>query len=168
MSQKVGDRLKHDPIKLRFTTTQPNGQPKQVLKRSLNQAVSEIIQPSYMAQQTPTILYELLDVSISELETKRSLKVIWTGLANKEEGTHSFLLPRTYTVNDLADHITKQVSLTATGSHTIRIFVISKDGKRQEEFGGSEMVGNIPDGTELYAEASLILQNGDTSLTCSI
>lgn len=150
MSQKVGDRLKHDHLKLRFTTTQPNGQPKLVLKRSLNQAVSEIIQPTYLAHQTPTILYELLDVSISELETKRSLKVVWTGMHNKEEGIFPFLLPKTSNVAELAEHLAKNVTLTGSGH--IRIFGISKDGKRQEELNQSSMIGNLQDATELFAE----------------
>ncbi|CCA77798.1 probable ubiquitin-specific processing protease 21 [Serendipita indica DSM 11827] len=152
MSQKVGDYLKHDHLKLRFTTTQSNGQPKQVLKRALNQAVSEIIQPTYLAHQTPTILYELLDVPISELETKRSLKIVWTGLHNKEEGAFPFLLPKTYTVAELADQVIKNVTLSPTGTGRIRLFGISKDGKRQEELSGGEMIGNLSDAAELYAE----------------
>ncbi|KAG8830769.1 hypothetical protein FRC17_004264 [Serendipita sp. 399] len=152
MSQKVGDRLKHDPSKLRFTTTQPNGQPKQVLKRSLNQAVAEIIQPTYLAHQTPTILYELLEVSIAELETKRSLRIVWTGLHNKEEGTYPFLLPKTHTVADLAENLMKAVSFPRDGSRRIRLFAISKDGKRQEELNSLDMIGNLPDASELYAE----------------
>ena len=152
MSQKVGEFLRHDPFKLRFTTTQATGAPKTVLKRSLNQAVSEIIAPSYLSQQPATILYELLDVSISELETKRSLKVVWTGINNKEESTYPFLLPRTSNVNDLCNELAKCVKLTPNGTNKIRVFQISKDGKRQEEYTGNEMIGNIHDNTELFAE----------------
>jgi ubiquitin carboxyl-terminal hydrolase 7 len=103
------------------------------------------------------ILYEKLDVSIVELETKRSLKVIWTGIHNKEETTHPFLLPKTSSVHDLQDHLAKLVSLTPGGTQKIRIFEISKDGKTQKEFTGSEMIGNIPDPVELYAEVCLML-----------
>lgn len=98
------------------------------------------------------ILYEKLDVSIVELETKRSLKVIWTGIHNREETVHPFLLPKTSSVHDLADHLAKLVILTPTGTGKIRIFEVSKDGKTQKEFTGSEMIGNIPDPVELYAE----------------
>jgi hypothetical protein len=31
------------------------------------------------------VYYEILDISIIELETKKSLKVVWTGRTNKEE-----------------------------------------------------------------------------------
>jgi len=152
MSAKVGDFLKRDPIKIRFTTTHPsNGAPKNVLKRQLNPSIQEIMSPSYVAPQSTIILYELLDVSIVELETKRSLKIIWTGIHNKEEASFSPLLPKTNSVNELIEHLAKQVTLTPDGSSKIRIFEISKDGKSQKEFTGSEMIGNIPD-VDLYAE----------------
>lgn len=110
--------------------------------------------PSYANPTTTVILYEKLDVSIVELETKRSLKVIWTGIHNKEEGAlpYPFLLPKTSMVHDLADHLAKQVKLSPGGTGKIRIFEISKDGKTQKEFTGSEMIGNIPEPVELYAE----------------
>ncbi|KAI0780819.1 cysteine proteinase [Trametes elegans] len=152
MSAKVGERLNWDAIKLRFTTTHSNGTPKQVLKRSLNQSIQEIMTPAYVNPQTTVILYEKLDVSIVELETKRSLKVVWTGIHNKEESTHPFLLPKTNSVHDLAVELSKLVKLTPGGTGKIRVFEVSKDGKTQKEFTGSEMIGNIPDPVELYAE----------------
>lgn len=153
MSAKVGERLNWDPIRLRFTTTHANnGTAKAVLKRSLNQSIQEIMQPNYVNPQTTVILYEKLDVSIVELETKRSLKVVWTGIHNKEESTHSFLLPKTSMVHDLAAELAKLVKLTTGGTSKIRVFEVSKDGKTQKEFTGSEMIGNIPDPVELYAE----------------
>lgn len=155
MAVKVAEYLRHDPIKLRFTTTHAsNASPKAILKRSLNQSIAEIISPSYTSPSTTVILFEKLEVSIVELETKRSLKVIWTGIHNKEESTHTFLLPKTSMVHELADHLAKQVTMStnAQGSSKIRVFEVSKDGKTQKEFTGSEMIGNIPDPVELYAE----------------
>ena len=153
MAAKVAERLNQDPIKLRFTTTQPtSGAPKAVLKRSLNQSISEIMSPQYGHPTTTLILYERLEVSIVELETKRSLKVMWTGIHNKEESTHPFLLPKTSNIHDLADQLSKKVTMTPSGTGKIRIFEISKDGKTQKEFTGAEMIGNIPDPVDLYAE----------------
>ena len=108
--------------------------------------------PSYANPTNTVILYEKLDVSIVELETKRSLKVTWTGIHNKEEGTHAFLLPKTSMIHDLADHLSKLVTLSSGGTGKIRVFEISKDGKTQKEFTGSEMIGNIPEPVDLYAE----------------
>ena len=55
-------------------------------------------------------------------------------------------------VRDLGAELAKQVKLTAGGTNKIRVFEVSKDGKTQKEFTGSEMIGNIPDPVELYAE----------------
>lgn len=88
MAHRVGDYLKHDPLKLRFTSSNgATATPKSIIKRALNQSVADITQTNYYAQHPASIVlfYEILDVSIIELETKKSLKVVWTGRHNKEE-----------------------------------------------------------------------------------
>lgn len=153
MAAKVAERLNQDPIKLRFTTTHPStGQPKSIIKRSLNQCIQDIMGPNYGQQATTLILYERLDVSIVELETKRSLKIAWTGVHNKEENSYPFLLPKTSNIHELSEQLAKKVTLSPGGTGRIRIFEMSKDGKSQKEFTGAEMIGNIPDPVDLYAE----------------
>lgn len=87
MAARVGDYLKQDPLKIRFTSSNPqNSAPKQIIKRALNQSVADITGTNYYsAPPNVVIYYELLDISIVELETKKSLKVVWTGSNNKEE-----------------------------------------------------------------------------------
>jgi ubiquitin carboxyl-terminal hydrolase 7 len=150
MSQKVGEFLRQDPLKLRFTTTYSTGTLKAILKHSLNQTISEIIAPSYLSQQPAMIVYELLDVSIIELETRR-LKVVWIGI-NEEQSTHSFLLSRMNLVNDLCNELAECVKLTPNGTNKIRVFQISKDGKRQDECMGNAIIGDTADNAELFAE----------------
>ena len=58
-------------------------------------------------------------------------------------------------VRDLGAELAKQVKLTAGGTNKIRVFEVFKDGKTQKEFTTSEMIGNIPDPVELYAEVCL-------------
>ncbi|WVQ73689.1 hypothetical protein IAR50_003269 [Cryptococcus sp. DSM 104548] len=154
MANRVGDYLKHDPLKLRFTSAHnQNGGPKNTVKRGLNQSVADITQTSYYSQHSHIVIYyELLDISIVELETKKSLKVIWTGVHNKEETTHSFLLPKTHTFTDVAEQLSKLVKLEAGGSGRIRIFDISQSGRSQREHTGAEMIGNLAEPTELFAE----------------
>ncbi|KAB5596509.1 Ubiquitin carboxyl-terminal hydrolase [Ceratobasidium theobromae] len=142
LAAKVGEHLRHDAIKLRFTTSSNTGQPRQVLKRALNQTIAEILQPSYGTAPIPILFYEMLEVSIVELETKRNLKA-----------TVSFLLPKTSMVHDLCEQLSKheQVKLTPGESSKIRVFEVTKDGKHQREFNANEMLGNLPE-TDIYAE----------------
>jgi len=115
--------------------------------------VADITSTNYYAAQPNIIVYyELLDISIIELETKKSLKVIWTGRNNKEESTHSFLLPKTHTFNDVAETLAKSVKLPVDGRGRIRIFDIALNGRTQHELTGSEMIGNLQDPAELFAE----------------
>lgn len=156
MAQKVGKHLKHDPMKLRFLLVAPGNINKQHIKRSANQNVGEIVNTTYAfnmpAFTPPAMLYDLLDVSITELETKKSLKVIWTGAHNKEESSHSLLLPKTSNVADLVEHLMKLVKLEENGSGKVRVFDMTHAGRGQREFAPSELVGNMPDSAEVYAE----------------
>lgn len=154
LAAKVSERLKQDPLKLRFTAANgPNGTPKTVLKRSANQTVNEIIQTSYLQGSASLLYYEMLDVSIIELETKRSLKVVWMGAFNKEEAQpHSFLLPKTATIHELSDQLAKLVTLRPEGTGKIRIFESAALGKQQRELHSFDTINSIPDGTELFAE----------------
>ncbi|EJD02278.1 cysteine proteinase [Fomitiporia mediterranea MF3/22] len=154
MAAKVAERLNQDPIKLRFTTTMPStNQPKSIIKRSLNQCISDIMSPNNYSHPSSTlILYERLEVSIIELETKRSLKIVWTGIHNKEEAAYPFLLPKTSNIHDLSEQLAKKVTLAPGGTGKIRVFEMTRDGKAQKEFTGAEMIGNIPEQVELFAE----------------
>lgn len=153
MAAKVGERLKHEPTKLRFTTAHTtSGKAKSVIKHQLNQTITEITSPSSITPSVIVILYEKLDVSVVELETKRSLNVIWTGIHDKERSMYPLSLSKTSTVRDLIGELSKQVQLTPTGTGRIRVFWVAKDGKTQNEFVWSETIGDIPDPVELFAE----------------
>ncbi|GAA6000863.1 ubiquitin-specific protease UBP15 [Rhodotorula paludigena] len=154
MASIVGRHLKHEPLKLRFTQSNgANGSPKQVIRRQANQTVSEMISPGYMATTNNLLYYELLDVSIIELETKKSLRIAWVGPTNKEEGVHQFLLPKNTTMHDVAnDWLRKAVKLNPEyGSGSIRLFEIHQ-GRAQKVFTGTEAVRDVSESSELYAE----------------
>jgi len=153
MAQKVGERLKHDYLKIRFTQSNgANGNPKTIIRRQANHTVAELIQPGYMATSTNLLYYELLEVSIIELETKKSLKITWVSPTNKEEGSHPFLLPKNTNMNDVAqEFLRKEVKLQPAGTGQIRIFELV-NGRTQKFFQGNEVVRDISESTELYAE----------------
>lgn len=153
MATKVGERLKYEPMKLRFTSTHTaNGQANSIIKRGLNQTVAAILPPSYVPSSTTVILYEKLEVSIIDLEAKRGLMVTWIGTHNERGLTYPFLLSKTSTVQDLIEGLSKQVRLTLTGSGKIRVFTFGRDGETRDEVAVAETIGNIPDPVELFAE----------------
>lgn len=152
MAELVGAKVKQDPLKLRFTTTQnTNGTPKSIVKRSMNQPVQDLITPGYLTENSHVIFYELLNISIVELETKKSFTVTWTGLNNREEGSYPFLQPKTSTISDIVEQLSKNVQLSPEGSQRIKIFEIW-NGRQQKEYTGVELIGNLADNAELFAE----------------
>jgi ubiquitin carboxyl-terminal hydrolase 7 len=83
IAAKVGEKLDVDPTHLRFHTVNAStGNPKTPIKRNLTQTLQQILTPPYSTfgnnNQRPDMLYfEILDMSLSELDTKKNLKVTW-------------------------------------------------------------------------------------------
>ncbi|KWU45004.1 ubiquitin carboxyl-terminal hydrolase 5 [Rhodotorula sp. JG-1b] len=158
MASFVGERLGYDPLKIRFTQSNgANGAPKTVVRRQANSTVAEMIQPGYMATTTNLLYYELLDVSIIELETKKSLRITWVSPTNKEEQAHAYLVPKNTTMHEVAqDYLRKNVKLAEQGgTGQIRIFEIAQGGATQKIFNGPENVRDVSEASELYAEEIL-------------
>lgn len=89
-SAKVGERLGVNPTHIRFSTVNSaTGKPKATIRRNPNQTLSQILLPqfgTYTANQRHDALYyEIMDMSLSEMETKKSIKVtlVTDGLAKE-------------------------------------------------------------------------------------
>lgn len=82
-SAKVGEYLKVDPTHLRFSTVNSTtGKVKNAVKRNANQNLYQILNPQFGAysnnnQRDDALYYEILDMSLSEMDTKKSLKISW-------------------------------------------------------------------------------------------
>jgi len=80
---KVGDALDVDPTHLRFTTINAtSGKPKAIVKRGQSQNLQTILNPPYSTfsnnnQRNDSLYFEVLDMSLSELDTKKLIKVNW-------------------------------------------------------------------------------------------
>ena len=82
-SAKVGEHLKVDPTHIRFSTVNATtGKVKMAVRRNANQNLYQILSPQFGTysssnQRDDMLLYEILDMSLSELDTKKNLKVTW-------------------------------------------------------------------------------------------
>jgi ubiquitin carboxyl-terminal hydrolase 7 len=81
VASRVGDRLRVDPTHLRFwTVNATTGNPKASVKRGQSQNLQTILNPPYSTfsnnnQKSNAMFFEVLDISLSELDTKKALKV---------------------------------------------------------------------------------------------
>jgi ubiquitin carboxyl-terminal hydrolase 7 len=83
IATKVGEKLNIQPTHIRFWSVNAStGNPKAAIKRGQNQNLQSILNPPYSTfsnnnQRPDSLYYELLDMSLTELDTKRALKIVW-------------------------------------------------------------------------------------------
>lgn len=82
IARRVGEHLKYDYLKIRLISSQ-GGHPATAIKK--NVALADVIQGSYQNTPSNLVFYELLDLPLQELETKKTIHVHWTGATNREE-----------------------------------------------------------------------------------
>ncbi len=81
---KVAERLGVDPTHIRFwTVNASNGRPKATVRRLPNVILGGILAPSFNSygntqnQRSDSLYYEALEMSLSELEMRKNMKITW-------------------------------------------------------------------------------------------
>lgn len=83
VAAKVGEKLDVDPTYIRFwTVAQNTSNPKNAIRRATNQTLANMVTSSYATFASSTIrsdalYFEVLDISLAELDTKKSMRVSW-------------------------------------------------------------------------------------------
>jgi ubiquitin carboxyl-terminal hydrolase 7 len=81
LSEKIGERIGVDPTHLRFYTIHATtSNPRAPLKRTQNQTLNSILHPQgygqlNMNQRNDALYFEVLDMSLAELDTKKNVKI---------------------------------------------------------------------------------------------
>ncbi|KAL8688003.1 MAG: hypothetical protein Q9218_005975 [Villophora microphyllina] len=156
-SAKVGERLKVDPTHLRFTTVlSSTGKPKAPVKRNQVTSLSQILMPALgpyvnSNQRADALYYEVLEMSLSELETKKNIRVWWLPEGVVKEEPIDILAPKSGVVQDLYASILKRANLSEDAAQRLRI--IESTGCRiTRELEANTVLAGIPDYATLYAE----------------
>ncbi|KAL8738063.1 MAG: hypothetical protein Q9181_001087 [Wetmoreana brouardii] len=176
-SAKVGEYLKVDPSHLRFTTVLAStGKPKQPVRRNQVTTLSQILMPTLgtyanSSQRSDALYYEILEMSLSELETKRNIRVNWLPEGVVREVLYlvldilgrtwstdtrvqepiDVLAPKNGVIHDLITPIQKRLNLSDEATSALRIYE-SHGCKVIKEFSANFALVSIPDYATLYAE----------------
>ncbi|KAF1848153.1 cysteine proteinase [Cucurbitaria berberidis CBS 394.84] len=127
-ASKVAEYLKTDPSHLRFTTVSTAGKPKLLIKYNANSTLNNILFPgpynySTSATQRPDALfYEVLEMSLKELEQRKPIKVIWLpeGLSKEEE--YTLMIPKNAQVSDLLEALQKKANISDETMQKVRAY----------------------------------------------
>lgn len=138
---------------LRFTTMNPHtGAPRQAIKRNANQLLSQILQPSYHNYISTTgLFYEVLDLPLSELETKKVLKVTWLPDGINTSETYDLLVPKNGQIQDLKEVLQKKLELDDEAMTNVRIFE-AHTGRLLKVLTNDYGVLGIADYVDIFAE----------------
>ncbi len=101
LSEKIGERLGVPATHLRFyTVNASSGNPRTAVKRSQNQNAHNILNPTgygqlNMNQRNDALYFEVLDMSLAELDTKKNIKItfISEGITKEVRSHARYLYP---------------------------------------------------------------------------
>ena len=155
-SAKVGEHLKVDPTYIRFSTVNlTTGKAKAIVKRNAIINLNQILVPSFAYgnsnQRDDALYFETLDMSLSELDTKKNLKVIYVSEGQSKEEGFEILAPKIGTVKDLTAGLGKKANLDNETMQILRIYEIS-NSKILREYKSEVSLTSITENSVLIAE----------------
>jgi ubiquitin carboxyl-terminal hydrolase 7 len=155
-SAKVADHLGTEANHLRFTTVSANGKPKQAVKYNANLTLNSILFPgsySYStstAQRPDALFYEVLDMSLTEMEQRKPVKITWLpeGLTKEEE--YTLMIPKNAQVSDLLEALQKKANINDETIQKVRVYE-SHLHKFHKSLPSEYQIISLYDYTQLYA-----------------
>jgi ubiquitin carboxyl-terminal hydrolase 7 len=153
---KVAESLKVDPTHIRFTTVNAStSKPKMVVKRNPNQNLHQILNPQYVSynlnQRNDSLFFEVLEMSLSELEMKKAIKLTWVTEGLTKEETYELLVPKNGVVADLFSELKRKANLDDDTIKDVRLYT-TINSKLTKELGPDYPVTSILDHQPLIAQ----------------
>ncbi|CAI6294669.1 unnamed protein product [Periconia digitata] len=157
-SAKVAEHLGVDPTHLRFTTVNNAGKPKLAVKYSHQGTLSSILFSgpyNYAAsttQRSDAMFYEVLDMSLKEMESRKAIKVVWLPEGLSKEEVHTLMIPRTGSVADVVEALQQKCSLSDDIVADMQVYE-AHNCKWLKSLGSDFQVMGIPDYVQVYIAA---------------
>lgn len=178
IAQKVAQHLGVESTHLRFATMHSTtGKPRQFVKRGPNQTLNSIFSPAYapygavMNQKNDCLMYEVLDMPLNELETKKIVKISVLTEGIIKEDVVEILVSKTGTVGDLIQPLAKKANLSEDFVDNIRLYE-THSGRIYKELQLDMGVQTFNEWVTIYAERvpeeekNATPENGDKAVYC--
>ncbi|KAJ5947605.1 Ubiquitin carboxyl-terminal hydrolase 21 [Penicillium verhagenii] len=156
-SKKVGEHLNVNPTHLRFAPVMANtGKAKPFLKRVNTSTLAQILNGTYgtygyTMHRSDALYYEVLDMSLSDYETKKCFKVTMLTEGITKEETVEILVGRNGNVAELLEALQQKSKLDDEAFQNMRLFE-AHGGKFYKELREDFNVASINEYSTLYAE----------------
>lgn len=165
VARELGKALGADPLKILFITANPiTKQPKDALpytpRMALENMASSIPTAAEYAHAIslesipqPVIYYDILDVNLADLESKKSIEVNVLYPSLRDETTVNVFVPRAGVAEDIIKALVSKGKLDSNSSEHMRVYE-AVDGKITTIFSRDQPIGNPGEkmGSVLYVE----------------
>jgi len=163
MCQKVAEALGPDvqADHLRFSPVNAHtGRPKIALRHTTTANLGTILQPGYNSygqaqnQRTDALYYEILEVSMTELETRKNIKITWLPDGIHKEEPYEILVPKNGTVEDVVSGLQRKATKASISDEAlprIRVFETHAN-KIYRAIEPTLPVTNLSEFSPMYAE----------------
>ncbi|KAK5993223.1 Deubiquitinating enzyme 15 [Cladobotryum mycophilum] len=156
--ERVGAHLEIPPTHIRlWTINATTSNPKAPVRRGTNPTLRQILSPIgsntlNSTQRNDAFYFEVLEMSLAELDTKKSIKVTLLSEGITKEDNFDLLVPKTGTIEDVIQALIKKANITdeAEGDR-IRVYETSSN-RFYREPARDHPVLNLTDYTQIYAE----------------
>ncbi|KAI1079311.1 cysteine proteinase [Whalleya microplaca] len=117
LSERVGEQVGVEPTHIRFFTANAStGTPKTPVRRAVSQTLGSILNPQGYTQQSMqtkpnSLYYEVLDMSLAELDLKKSVKVTWLSEGITKADTFDVLVNKQGHIEDLVQAFVKKAQI---------------------------------------------------------
>lgn len=154
ITKKLAAELNVEAGKLRLMSSHPiTNQPREILHYKPTTRLEEMIpnlpKPNEYAQfvsfeniNTPIMYYEVMDVDLADLESKRSIDVHILGPTLRKETKVTALVSRAGSVRQLLDQVVTKGKMDVKDPSKIRLYE-ALDGKVTKEFSLDQTVDNV-------------------------
>ncbi|KAL5464951.1 hypothetical protein PMIN06_000904 [Paraphaeosphaeria minitans] len=157
-SSKVAEHLKIEPTHARFTTVNAAGKPKQAIKFSQQGTLNSILFPGPYTYGGNTVVrsdqlfYEVLDMSLKELEQRKALNITWLPEGLTKEEQHQLMIPRNASISDVLEALQKKANISDEIMEKVHVFE-AHNNKFYKSLAADFQVMGIGEYLQLYAAA---------------
>jgi ubiquitin carboxyl-terminal hydrolase 7 len=158
LSERVGAHLKLPPTHIRFWTVSANtNNPKSPVRRNMNPSLRQILNPMgsntlSSTQSLDALYFEVLEMSLAEMETKKSVKITWLSEGITKETPYDVLVPKIGNIEELIQALVKKAQIPdEEEGGRIRVYEVNSN-KFYREPSREHLVSNLNEYTQIFAE----------------
>ncbi|TFB05011.1 Ubiquitin carboxyl-terminal hydrolase 21 [Trichoderma ghanense] len=156
--ERVGAHLQAPSTHIRlWTVNASTNNPKTPVRRGTNPTLRQILSPMgsntlNATQRNDAFYFEVLEMSLAELDTKKNIKVTWLSEGITKEEQFDLLVSKTGTIEDLIQALVKKAKIPdeAEGGR-IRVYETSSN-RFYREPARDQPVMNLNEYTQIFAE----------------